>query len=158
MEEIEFIFQSSAFDVDAFLPQISRALEKRMQLRQQQVLPRLFRRANNGKKKKKDDRYDKAAREFLEAHAEDVREQKLQICFSDEEMIMVKGALEDLDQDAVSFDGIEFVMESDDMFLVIYQGRGVILQKKDLSLGNVDEFRNFVSERIKPVISLSEEE
>lgn len=156
MEEIEFIFQSSAFDVDAFLPQVSRALEKRIQLRQQ-ALPKLFQRANGTRKKKQDDRYDKAAREFLEGHAEDIKEKELQICFSDEEMIIVKGALEDLDQDAVTFDAIEFVMESEDMFLVTYQGRGVMLQKKDLTLGSVDGFRAFVTERIKPVLSLAEE-
>lgn len=152
MEEIEFIFQCSAFDMEALLPDVSRALEKRMQLRQQS-LPKLFRRAG----KKKDDRYEQAAREFLEGHAEDIKEKQLQICFSGEEMITVKGALEDLDQDAVTFDAIEFVMESDDFFLVIYQGRGVILQKKDLTLGSVDAFRTFVSEQIRPVLSLSEE-
>jgi len=48
-------------------------------------------------------------------------------------------------------------MEGDSFFLVIYQGRGVILQKKDLTLGSVDEFRTFVSEQIGPVISLEEE-
>lgn len=156
MEEIKFIFQPSAFDVEALVPQVGRALEKRLLTRQQQMLPKLFRRSGDTKKKKKDDRCDKAAREFLEVHAESIQEQEVQICFSTEEMITVIGALEDLDQDAVSFDAIEFIMESDDIFFVIYQGHGVVLQKKDLTLGNVDEFRDFVSERIRPVISLSE--
>lgn len=156
MDEIGFIFQTSAFDVETLVPQVSRGLEKRMQVRQQ-ALPKLFQRSGSAKKKKKDDRYDKAAREFLKGHAEDIKAQELQFCFSDEEMIMVKGALEDLDQDAVTFDAVEFVMEGDSFFLVIYQGRGVILQKKDLTLGSVDEFRTFVSEQIGPVISLEEE-
>lgn len=157
MEQIEFIFQSSAFDVEALVPQVSRALEKRLQLNQQQMLPKLFQRSSDAKKKKMEDRCDKAAREFLEGHAEGLKEKEVQICFSDEEMITVMGALEDLDQDAVSFDAIQFVMETDDIFFVIYQSRGVVLQKKDLTLGSVDEFRAFASEQIRPVISLIEE-
>ncbi len=157
MEQIEFIFQSSTFDVERFVPQVSRALEKRLQLNQQQMLPKLFQRSGDAKKKKLCDRCDKAAREFLEGHVEGLKEKEVQICFSDEEMIMVKGALEDLDQDAVSFDAIQYIMETDDIFFVIYQGHGAMLQKKDLTLGSVDEFRTFASERIRPVISLSEE-
>lgn len=157
MEQIEFIFQSSTFDVETLVPQISRALEKRLQLNRQQMLPKLFQRSGDGKKKKQSDRCDKAAREFLEGHAEGLKEKEVQVCFSTEEMITVMGALEDLDQDAVSFDAIEFVMETGDIFFVIYRGRGVVLQKKDLTLGSVDEFRAFASERIRPVISLSQE-
>lgn len=157
MEEIEFIFQSSAIDVEKLMPQISRALEKRLELNQQQMLPKLFWRSGDGRKKKLSERCDKAAREFLEGHAEGLQEKAVQICFSGEEMITVMGALEDLDQDAVAFDAVQFVMETDDIFFVIYQGRGVVLQKKDLTLGSVDEFRAFASERIKPVISLIEE-
>ncbi len=156
MDEIGFIFQASTFDVEALVPQVSRGLEKRIQAHQQ-ALPKLFQRSANAKKKKKDDRYEKAAREFLKGHVEDLKAQELQFCFSDEEMILVKGALEDLDQEAVPFDAVEFVMEGDSFFLVIYQGRGVVLQKKDLTLGSVDEFRAFVSARIKPVVSLEEE-
>lgn len=157
MEQIEFIFQSSTFDVEKLVPQVSRALEKRLQLNQQQMLPKLFQRSSDAKKKKLSDRCEKAAREFLEGHVEGLKEKEVQICFSDEEMITVMGALEDLDQDAVSFDAIQFVMETDDIFFVIYQSRGVVLQKKDLTLGSVDEFRAFASEQIRPVISLMEE-
>lgn len=160
MDEIEFIFQTSAFDVETLVPQISRALEKRLQMRQQQMLPKLFQRANSAKKKKKDDRCDKAAREFLEGHAESLKEKDVQVCFSGEEMITVMGALEDLDQEAVTFDAIELVMETEDIFFVIYQGRGIVLQKKDLDLamGTLDEFRDFVNQNVKPIISLIEEE
>ena len=160
MEEIEFIFQTTAFDVETLVPQISRALEKRLQMRQQQMLPKLFQRANSAKKKKKEDRYDKAAREFLESHAESLKEKEVQVCFSGEEMFTVMGALEDLDQDAVTYDAIECIMETEDIFFVVYQGRGVVLQKKDLdqTMGTLDEFRDFVNENIKPIISLIGEE
>lgn len=162
MDEIEFIFQTTAFDVETLVPQISRALEKRLQMHQQQMLPKLFQRSGDGKKKKKEkeSRYDKAAREFLEGHAESLKEKEVQVCFSGEEMITVMGALEDLDQDAVTFDAIELVMETEDVFFVVYQGRGIVLQKKDLDLtmGTLDEFRDFVNRNIKPIISLIEEE
>lgn len=153
MDEIGFIFQTSTFDVEKLLPQVSRGLEKRMRAHQQS-LPKLFRRAAQ---KRTDNRYDQAAREFLEGHAEDIKAQELQFCFSDEEMITVKGALEDLDQDAVTYDAVEFVMEGDSFFLVIYQGRGIILQKKDLTLGTVEEFRDFANRNIRPILSLEEE-
>lgn len=155
MDEIEFIFQVSEFDVETLIPQISKALEKRLQARQE-MLPKLFRKVAS---KKTDSRYDKAAREFLEGHAESLQENDVQVCFSGEEMITVMGDLDELDQDAVTFDQIEFVMEMQDIFFVIYQGRGVVLQKKDLDeeLGTLDEFREFVNENIKPIISLIEE-
>ncbi len=156
MEEIEFIFQASMLDVEKLVPQVSRALEKRLQLRQQ-MLPQLVRRAANRKKEKLEDRCNEAAREFLEEHAKRLKEQELQFCFSTEEMITVIGALEDLDQDAVSFDAIECIMETDEIFFVVYQGHGVVLQKKDLTLGTLDEFRTFVNGRIKPIIALDEE-
>lgn len=156
MGEIEFIFQVSGFDEDTLLPQISKALEKRLQINQE-ALPKFLRKAVN--RKMGNDRFENAAREFFESHAESFREKEAQICFSTEEMITVMGDLEDLDQDAVTFDEIQFVMEEKDIFFVVYGGRGVLLQKKDLDeeLGTLDEFRAFVNENIKPIISLIEE-
>lgn len=156
MDQIEFIFQVSQFDEEAFVPQISAALERRLQIHQE-ALPRLFRKA--AKKKTDDDRYEKAAREFLKGHAESLREKKAQICFSTEEIITVMGDLEDLDQDAVTFDQIEFFMETQDLFFATYQGRGIMLQKKDLDeeMGTLDEFRQFVNDNIRRIIDLREE-
>ena len=156
MDQIEFIFQTTPFDIEALVPQISAALERRLRIHQD-LLPKLFRKAAN--KKTSDNRYEKAAREFLEGHAESLEEQDVQVCFSTEEMITVMGDLDELDQDAVTFDKIEFVMETMDTFFVIFEGRGVILQKKDLDeeMGTLDEFRAFVNANIKPIISLIEE-
>lgn len=156
MGEIEFIFQVSGFDEDTLLPQISKALEKRLQINQE-ALPKFLRKAVN--RKMGNDRFENAAREFFESHAESFREKEAQICFSTEEMITVMGDLEDLDQDAVTFDEIQFVMEEKDIFFVVYGGRGVLLQKKDLDeeLGTLDEFRAFVNQNIKKIIDLTEE-
>lgn len=156
MDEIEFIFQVSELDIEALLPQVSAALEKRLQINQE-ALPKLLKKAVN--RKATSDRYEKAAREFLEGHAESLKEKEVQICFSNEEMITVMGDLEDLDQDAVTFDEIQLVMEEKDIFFVIYGGRGVVLQKKDLDeeLGTLDEFREFVNRNIKRIIDLTAE-
>lgn len=155
MDEIEFIFQVSELDIEALIPQVGAALEKRLQSRQE-ILPKLFRKAAN--KKTADGRFEKAAREFLEGHAESIQEQDVQICFSGEEMITVMGDLEDLDQEAVAFDQVEYFMETKDIFFVIYQGRGVVLQKKDLDpeMGTLEEFRAFVNRNIKPITLIEE--
>ena len=39
MGEIEFIFQVSEYDAEALLPQVSKALRRRMELRNQQLYP-----------------------------------------------------------------------------------------------------------------------
>lgn len=113
----------------------------------------------SGVKPPKQEKFDSAAEEFLNGQAESIAEESVQVCFSDEEMITVMGDLEDLDQDAVTFDQIEFVMETRDMFFVVYQGRGVVLQKKDLDqeMGTLDEFREFINENVKQIIDLTEE-
>lgn len=156
MDQIEFIFQTSPFDAEALVPQISAALERRLRIHQD-VLPKLFRKAAN--KKTADDRFEKAAREFLDSHMDTLKGQDVQVCFSTEEMITVMGDLDELDQDAVTFDQIEFVMETQDIFFVIYQGRGMVLQKKDLDeeLGTLEEFREFANRNIKQIIDLTAE-
>lgn len=156
MDQIEFIFQVSSFDIEALVPQISAALERRMQINQES-LPKLLKKAVN--RKMSGERFEQAAREFLESHTESLKEKGAQICFSTEEMITVMGELEDLDQEAVPFDEIQLVMEAKDIFFVVYGGRGVLLQKKDLDeeMGTLDEFREFVNENIKKIIDLTAE-
>lgn len=221
MDQIEFIFQVSALDKEKLLPQISRALEKRVEINSRQLMPKMWkqtdqmnekvseeelnkRRTRNkitgiiliilglvilipcminqeknmvliiagaiavvaglfklrgGAKPPKKEKFDSAADEFLDGQAESLAEEHVQVCFSSEEMITVMGDLDELDQDAVTLDQIDFVMETQDIFFVIYQGRGVVLQKKDMDLemGTLEEFREFVNENIKPIISLIEE-
>lgn len=221
MDQIEFIFQVSALDKETLLPQISQALEKRVEIHSRQLMPKMWkqtdqanekiseeeqkkRRLRNkitgiiliilglailipgmvnqernmvliiagaiavvaglfklrgGVKPPKKEKFDSAAEDFLDGQAESIAEESVQVCFSSEEMITVMGDLEDLDQDAVTFDQIEFVMETQDIFFVIYQRRGVVLQKKDLDveLGTLDEFRAFVNENIKEIIDLTAE-
>lgn len=156
MDEIEFIFQVSEFDEEALLPQITAALERRVQINQE-ALPKLLRKAVNRKMTEK--RFEDAARDFLKEHSNGLKEKDAQIFFSDEEMFTVMGALEDLNQEAVALSDIQMIMETQDTFFVIYSGHGMLLQKKDLDeeMGTVDEFRQFVNDNICRIIDLREE-
>lgn len=205
MGEIEFIFQVKEYDGDALLPQVSKALQRRLELRNQQVRPGKvdpskmteeqrkkekiknilwgviwiavgiyflvsgFTKGENAtlplvvgavavffgikrlipQRKPDTGKFDKAAKEFLDGHKENLGEEEHQVCFSDEEMIIVTGAIEDLDQDAVTYDEVEFAMETEDIFLLVHSGRGVMLQKKDITLGTVDEFRDYIAAHVK---------
>lgn len=205
MGEIEFIFQVKEYDPEVLLPQISKALQRRMELRNQQLHPgkadpaemteeqRKRAKIKNiiwgivwlavgiyllvsgwGKfeeskwtviigvvaifvgakrlipqRKPNAEKFDKAAKEFLDGHKENLDEVENQICFSDEEMIIVTGALEDLEQEAVPYDEVEFAMETEDIFLLVHNGRGVMLQKKDISLGTTEEFRDHLTAHVK---------
>ena len=161
MGEIEFIFQVKEYDSDALLPQVSKALQRRLELRNQQVRPGKvdpskmteeqrkqakiknilwgviwvavgiyflisgFTKGENAtfplvigvlaiflgikrlipqrKQPHNTEKFDKAAKEFLDGHKENLGEEEHQVCFSDEEMIIVTGAIEDLDQEAVTY-------------------------------------------------------
>ena len=206
MGEIEFIFQVSEYDADALLPQVSKALRRRMELRNQQLHPGRANLAEMTEEQRKKarirdivwgivwlavglyllisglgkgdgskwlpiigvvaifvggkrllpqrklpatEKFDDAAKEFLDEHKGVVDDKERQICFSDEELVVVTGALEDLEQEAISYDDVEFAMETEDIFLLVHGGRGILLQKKDITLGSVDEFRDYLAAHTK---------
>lgn len=218
MDEIQFIYQVESVDKDGLLSQVSTALEKRLEIRQQQIKPQknlpdmsnmteeqkqdYFKRQRKykifwgivilalgiymivanlenpakgmtqmivgtiaivagiyyllfgGKQKKMRkpvdrSKYDNAASEFLDEQVKHTQDKKIQIAFFEEEMVTITGELEELDQDAVPYSDVECALEGADMFLLTYNNRGVLLQKKDLTMGSVDEFREFISGRVK---------
>ena len=210
MGEIEFIFQVKDFDAEVLLPQVSKALKRRMELRSQQIRPGrtnpaemteaqrkkarimdivlgviwfavgvYFLISGFGKTESKTwsliigavaifvgakklisqrkpsantEKYDKAAKEFLDGHKENLYGAENQVCFSDEEMIIVTGALEDLEQEAVTYDDVEFAIETEDIFLLVHGGHGVMLQKGDITLGTAEEFRDYLAAHVKSFI------
>ncbi len=158
MDEIQFIFQVSELDEQILVPQIKAAMQLRMKL-QQESLPKLLRKA--AEKRTTPEACEAAAREFIKGHVESLKEQgNVQICFSDEEMITVMGDLEDLDQEAITYDEMGSVYETEDIFFVLYhQNRGMPLQKKDLDLemGSVDEFRAFLQQKGRRIINVTAE-
>ena len=207
MGEIEFIFQVKEYDAEVLLPQVSKALQRRMELRNQQLRPGKADPAEMTEQQRKQakikniiwgivwlavgiyllvsgivsgesntwslligvvavfvgikrllpqrkhqantEKYDKAAKEFLDGHKQNLDGGEVQVCFSDEEMIIVNGAIEDLDQEAVTYDEVEFAMETEDIFLLVHGGRGVMLQKKDITLGTTEEFRDYLADHLK---------
>lgn len=218
MDEIQFIFQVESVDKEGLLDQVSAALEKRLEIRQQQVRPQknmpdmshmteeqkqdYFKRQRKykifwgivfialgiymvlaniqkpaagvtqlvvgafaiimgiyyilfgGKQKKAKQFKDKtkfvnAAVEFLDEQVKHTAEKKVQIAFFEEEMVTINGELEELDQDAVAYGDMECALEGPDMFLLTYNNRGVLLQKKDLTMGSVEEFRAFMLRSVK---------
>ena len=206
MGEIEFIFQVKEYDTEALLPQVSKALKRRLELRNQQLRPGKAAPAEMTEEQRKQakikntiwgivllvagiyfmisgiakgegntwslvigavaafigakrlipqrklpdtDKFDKAAQEFLDEHKGVGDEEERQICFSDEEIIIVTGALEDLEQEAIPYEDVEFAMETEDIFLLVHGGRGVLLQKADLTLGTVEEFRDYINAHVK---------
>ena len=206
MGEIEFIFQVKEYDAEALLPQVSKALKRRLELRNQQLRPgkaapvemteEQLKRAKiknivwgivwlavgiyllvSGiakgegntwtlmigavaafvgakrlipqRKLPDTDKFDKAAQEFLDEHKGILDDKERQVCFSDEEIIVVTGALEDLEQEAIPYEDVEFAMETEDIFLLVHGGRGVLLQKADLTLGTVEEFRDYINAHVK---------
>lgn len=205
MGEIEFIFQVKEYDAEALLPQVSKALQRRMELRNQQLRPGKpapaemteeqrkqakiknilwgviwiavgiyflvsgFTKGENAtlplvvgavavffgikrlipQRKPNIEKFDKAAKEFLDGHKENLDDVENQVCFSDEEMVIVTGAIEDLEQEAVPYDEVEFAMETEDIFLLVHGGHGVMLQKKDITLGTAEEFREHLAAHVK---------
>ena len=206
MGGIEFIFQVKEYDSEALLPQVSKALQRRLELRNQQLRPGKANLAEMTEEQRKKarirdivwgivwlavglyllisslgkgegskwlpiigivaifvggkrlipqrklpatEKFDDAAKEFLDEHKGVVDDKERQICFSDEEIIIVTGALEDLEQEAVPYDDVEFAMETEDIFLLVHGGRGILLQKKDITLGSVEEFRDYLATHVK---------
>lgn len=226
MDEIQFIFQVESVDKEGLLDQVSAALEKRLEIRQQQVRPQknmpdmshmteeqkqdYFKRQRKykifwgivfialgiymvlaniqkpaagvtqlvvgafaiimgiyyilfgGKQKKAKQFKDKtkfvnAAVEFLDEQVKHTAEKKVQIAFFEEEMVTINGELEELDQDAVAYGDMECALEGPDMFLLTYNNRGVLLQKKDLTMGSVEEFRAFLLRSVKNFARLEDD-
>lgn len=215
-DEIQFIFQVSEVDKETLFPQISAALEKRLEIRSQQLNPRknmlnqsnmtpeqrqafqkrqrtqkiiwgvvlvalglyllipsvmnpsgqifqlvvgaiavivglnnLLRGGKQKEQPKNRAKFDSAAREFLDGQEESTKDKKLQIAFFDEEMVIITGEVEDLEQEAIPYSDVEVALETKDVFLLTHSGRGVLLQKQNLSFGELDEFRAFIGGHVK---------
>ena len=218
MDEIQFIFQVSGVNREEIFPQISAALEKRLEVRQRQMRPnrgpdlsamteeqrkafekqqrikgiiwgviliaiglyllipnlsqpkgavlqivvgafaaimgvsnvmKALRKPNQESKPKDRTKFDNAAKEFLDGQEETTKDKKLQIAFFEEELAIITGELEDLEQEAVSYADVEVTVETRDAFLMTHGGRGILLQKKDITVGDVDDFRDFIKTHTK---------
>lgn len=98
---------------------------------------------------RKDDRkknsYEKKAKQLLENRNVSMENQKLRLVFGDTELAL-SGAGEDK---KISYTGIECALETADLFGLIYENQLVLLQKKELLLGTVEEFAKQLEEDVQ---------
>lgn len=96
--------------------------------------------------KKRKDPFENAARVLLEGKDALPADSGLEVSFSEQGMMLPRkqkgGGL-------VPYGAFVTAVETADLYLLVYDERVTALQKKDLTGGTVEEFRAFLSERVK---------
>lgn len=64
-------------------------------------------------------------------------------------------SMEQNNSECVEYHDFECVIETEDMFLLIYDTRGTVLQKIDIAEGTVDDFCDFISKKVAKYQSLT---
>lgn len=54
------------------------------------------------------------------------------------------------DRPAVPYDAFDCVAETEDLFVLTWNGKVTLLQKKDITAGDIESFRTFLQARVKP--------
>lgn len=88
--------------------------------------------------------FEKKAKKLLESNNASMKNQKLRLVFSETELAL-SGAGEDK---RISYDSIECVLKTADLFGLIYDNQLVLLQKKELLLGTTEEFEKRLEEKV----------
>jgi len=88
--------------------------------------------------RKKKDPFEKAARQLLAGR--DETDGSARVVFSDAGMCICGGG-----EETVPYSDFEFFIEGEDVYLITFAGRVVLLQKKDLQQG-AEEFSAFIAE------------
>lgn len=100
---------------------------------------------------RRDDRkkisYEKKAKKLLESMNASMESQKLRLVFGDNELAL-SGAGEDKKN---SYANMEYALETADLFGLIYENQMVLLQKKELLLGTIEEFEKQLEEKLSSV-------
>lgn len=93
-----------------------------------------------GKVKKKN-RFDKPARQLWEMY---VDKDPATVSFNDSKMII---AVAD-DAEATPYNDFEYIIETNDLFLVTFVGKVIVLQKNTLTGGNCPDFCQYISGQV----------
>jgi hypothetical protein len=72
-----------------------------------------------------------------------------QVSFSAQEMLLAEQAEEKTER--VPYGEFECAVEGEDLFLLFFRGRVILLMKRDLLEGSLGDFRDFLSERVSVV-------
>ena len=99
---------------------------------------------------KKPNPFDTSARTLLNGKDAYTEEDTVEISFFETAM-MLPG---DGDDACVLYDDFKYVIEEADIFLLVFDTRAVVLQKKDLTNGNTDVFRAFITANVSEYHSL----
>ncbi|WP_054740163.1 YcxB family protein [Cellulosilyticum ruminicola] len=149
----KYTFYIIPIDIDELLEQISFALEKRMELISRERFSQIWtytdklntkgnasetflKKRNNNKNK-----FIKSAKQLLQVQEEVI---------VDENQIELKTLN---NSNVIQYQDFEYIIETEDAFLLTYQGYVTILQKKDLHENEVQDFCDFISSKVK-LISL----
>lgn len=95
----------------------------------------------NGEKKKNS--YEKKAKKLLNHLNEAAEKQKLRLIFGEKELTLGGTG----EEEKVSYASMECVLETKDLFGLIYENRILLLQKQELLLGTEEEFRKQLKEK-----------
>lgn len=209
MNTTDFTFRLTAYDIDRFLPQVSKALEKRTELLSRQRFPFLWKitdklvRTSRSKnptglhtkllsllclaagiillvpglmkprellipllagaiasaiglwglwcsRKQKANPFDRSAGALLNGKDTISEEQAMEISFFETAMMLPGGG----DDDCVLYEDFQSVFETADLFLLVFDTRAVVLQKRDLTTGDPDAFREFITAHVSQYHSL----
>lgn len=210
MEQKKFVFNISPCRTDAYMPQVSRALEKRTELVSRAQHPELWSKTdkinamthgtsrNKGRtkvvsvlwialgifpfvpglikpqellipmiaggvaiimgisglwrnRKNKTSPFEQAAKNLLDARSM-LENGKIQISFSSDNMEIAEQVKDQTE--SIPYFSFEYIIETQDVFLLIFDNRAVILLKQELSNGKPDEFCGFISAAIPNYVKL----
>lgn len=102
-------------------------------------------------RKQKANPFDSSARMLLNGKDAYTEEDTMEISFFETAM-MLPG--ED-DDSCVLYEDFKYVFETADIFLLVFDTRAVVLQKKDLITGDTDAFRAFLTSRVSAYETLA---
>ncbi len=208
MEHTEFCFRLEPLEVQALLPQLSRALEQRTERLSRERFPGLWRvtdrlqgsggsaRRSRGRsrflsilcialgiflfvpglvrpaellgpllmgavalgagigglwrgRKRREDPFRRSARLLLEGGGRNTARQGLELRFGEAGMLLPEG-------ETVPCSAFECVLETRDLWLLVWAEQAAVLQKCELPAGEAEAFRSFLSERVAQYRQLPE--
>ena len=77
-----------------------------------------------------------------------------QVIFADDGMLIREIKREEVEEERISYSSFEYVIEGDDIYLITFTGRVMLLQKHDLTEGSSGEFDKFISRYITIIRSM----
>lgn len=102
-------------------------------------------------RKRRKNPLDKSAKRLLAGKDVLSAEEAIKVSFSETGMTI---PTEDNSGECVQYGNFECVIETEDLFLLVYDTRVTVLQKTDLAAGNIDDFCDFVSQRVEKYRSI----